>query len=141
MDLRLEGQETSHPVQLAETLDRNALRAEFSTIDRELYGYIPTDTIETVSLRLRAAGRPSQSLDFMKMQAAAEEMKSAPPRNVYFDGVWLRTPVITRDSISGRVLGPVIIESADTTIVIPPGASVSANATGSLIATLPRGAP
>ncbi len=141
VDLRLEGQEASHPVQLAETLDRNALRAEFSTIYRELYGYIPTDTIETVSLRLQAVGRPSQSLDFMKMQAAAEEMKSAPPRNVYFDGVWLRTPVITRDSISGRVLGPVIIESADTTIVIPPGASVSANATGSLIATLPRGAP
>lgn len=141
VDLRLEGQETSHPVQLGETLDRNALRSDFTILYREHYGYIPTDTIEAVSLRLRASGHPSQSLDFLKMRSAPEEMKSTPPRNVYFDGVWLRTPVMTRDSISGRALGPVIIESADTTIVIPPGASIAPNATGSLIATLPRGAP
>ena len=32
--------------------------------------------------------------------------------------------------------GPLIIEGADTTIVIPPGASVEPHPTGSLVATL-----
>jgi N-methylhydantoinase A len=46
-------------------------------------------------------------------------------------------PVIAREALIGNVQGPLLIESADSTVVIPPQVSVTADAQGNLIATLP----
>jgi N-methylhydantoinase A len=51
------------------------------------------------------------------------------------------TPVLARNGFSGKQTGPVIIESDDSTVVIPPGVSVSADKSGNLLAELPRKAP
>ena len=48
----------------------------------------------------------------------------------------IETPITRREAVAATVAGPMIIEGADTTIVIPLGAWVEPDTTGSLVATL-----
>jgi len=59
-------------------------------------------------------------------------------RRVYFDRKtgWVDTPVISRALLDNEMVGPVILESTDTTIVIPPNWRVCADTVGCVIATL-----
>lgn len=140
--LRLQGQEAAIPVPIAPKPDEQELaklRPNFIELYRETYGYSPTDAVEIVSLRLHAEGKVGKPLDF----AAPRSAKAAAPpsqavaRAVYFAGTgWLDTPIIRRDDFTDVATGPFILESADTTIVIPPAVSVALTASGSLLATL-----
>ena len=49
--------------------------------------------------------------------------------------------MVARETLIGRRMGPLIIESADSTVVIPPEVSLAADAGGNLIADLPQRAP
>jgi len=139
IDLRLVGQDAALSIPFAD-FDATNLRPAFIAAYRDTYGYRPSDTVEASALRLHAHARPSAPLDFRSLRPAPPEgRKASPPRPVFFsrDNA-VTTPVCHREEVTGELTGPVIIEGADTTIVIPPGARVLPNATGSLIATLER---
>ncbi len=56
-------------------------------------------------------------------------------RSVWFDGVWVETPIYAREKlpIDAAFDGPAIIEQMDTTIVVEPGQHVTSDADGNLI--------
>ncbi len=138
IDLRLDGQDAALSIPF-DRFDAAALRPAFIAAYRDSYGYTPTDAVEAVALRLHAHARATAPLDFRDLRAAAPGDGGGGPgmRQVHFGrhGAVL-TPVLRREAVSGTIEGPVIIEGPDTTIVIPPGAQVAPNATGSLVATL-----
>jgi len=138
IDLRLDGQDAALSIPFA-AFDAAALRPAFIAAYRDSYGYAPTDAVEAAALRLHAHARNSEPLDFRALRAAAptDDGTRAERRTVHFgrSGAQL-TPVLPREAVSGVLEGPVVIEAPDTTIVIPPGARVAPNATGSLVASL-----
>jgi len=137
IDLRLVGQDAALSIPFAD-FDATNLRPAFIAAYRDTYGYAPSDTVEASALRLHAHARPSAPLDFCALRPAPlEGRKASPPRPVFFSrDTAITTPVHLREAVTSELTGPLIIEGADTTIVIPPGARVLPNATGSLIATL-----
>lgn len=139
IDLRLEGQDAALSIPF-ERFDRVSLRAAFIDAYCDTYGYRPTDTVESVALRLHAHAGDIKPLDFLALKPeAGGEINVAERRQVYFERNWtLDTPVIARASVTGKLAGPAIIEAPDTTIVIPSGATVTPTANGSLLATLER---
>lgn len=137
IDMRLQGQDAALAIPMRETFDREALRTRFTAAYHDLYGYTPVDVAEVVALRLQAKVRSDHAIDFMASQTAAGRRTQArSSRQVYFDRSWYETPIVAREDITSSTQGPLIIESADTTIVVPPGASIDSSPTGSLIAWL-----
>jgi len=138
IDLRLDGQDAALSIPF-DRFDAAALRPAFIAAYRDSYGYTPTDAVEAVALRLHAHAQNSEPLDFRALKDAGpgDGGASAARREVHFgrSGAQL-TPVLRRAAVTGPIDGPVIIEGPDTTIVIPSGARVAPNATGSLVATL-----
>ena len=137
IDLRLQGQEAALSIPL-ETFDRPALRQAFVAAYRDTYGYTPGDAVEAAALRLRAHASTARPLDFTALKAAPAPVGAASgARPVFFGRArGTETPIVPRDAAMAPMRGPLIIEGADTTIVIPPGASVEPHPTGSLVATL-----
>jgi N-methylhydantoinase A len=137
IDLRLEGQDAALSID-CERFDPQALRPAFLAAYRETYGYTPSDTIESVALRLHAHAGTAPPLDFTRLVAPSAPAGSDIGRRPVWFGRDrpVDTKVMRRELITEPLAGPLIIEGDDTTIVIPPGASVAPNLTGSLVATL-----
>jgi N-methylhydantoinase A len=143
LDMRFRGQDYEIPVRVPQTIDgstREALREGFIAAYTAMYGYASKDAIECANLRLLARGIASKTLDFRDIrssQSAKGEQKRS-TRRVYFDrqSGWVDTPVMSRSLLDNEIVGPVILESTDTTIVVPPGWRVSADRVGCVIATL-----
>lgn len=139
-DLRFKGQDFEIPVALPETVteeSRVTLRAAFREAYKAIYGYASDDGVEIVNIRLNAGGNSGNRLAFTahKPEERAAEVSS---RKVYFsrkDG-WIETPIHERATFRGGAVGPLIIQSPDTTIVIPPGARADLDAFGNVVATL-----
>ncbi len=120
------------------SVEGHYLRQAFLDAYRGIYGYASSDAVEAVNIRLRASGINENRLDFTTIGASGTGTSSVSTRRVYFDRTqqWVETAVRPRSGFSGTVLGPLIIESPDTTIVIPAGATVSADSLGNLVAEL-----
>ncbi|MDB5506375.1 MAG: 5-oxoprolinase ATP-hydrolyzing [Devosia sp.] len=142
INLRLQGQDAALPIALVRDPDQAALAVllpAFIEKYYETYGYRPSDAVEAVSLRLHSQGKSHAALDFLNLRSAESAATGTGPgvRMGCFSGHgWLETTVLRRQDFQGPLAGPLIIESADTTIVIPPGAIASVTATGSILATL-----
>ncbi|WP_321878052.1 hydantoinase/oxoprolinase family protein [Paraburkholderia bannensis] len=143
LDMRFRGQDYEIPVRVPDVIDgatRESLREGFIAAYTAMYGYASKDAIECANLRLLARGVASKTLDFRDIrsaQAAKGEQKRG-TRRVYFnrESGWVDTPVMSRSLLDNEIAGPVILESTDTTIVVPPGWRVSADRVGCVIATL-----
>ncbi|MQW88135.1 hydantoinase/oxoprolinase family protein [Sinorhizobium saheli] len=139
-DLRFKGQDFEIPIALPDTVtenDRASLRAAFREAYKAIYGYASDDSVEIVNIRLNAGGNSGNLLAF-----TAHEPENGPAdvttRKVYFsrkDG-WIDTPIHQRATFRGGAVGPLIIQSPDTTIVVPPGAKADLDAFGNVVATL-----
>lgn len=140
IDLRLEGQDAALSIPFT-SFDAAGLRPAFIAAYRDTYGYTPTDAVEAVALRLHAHAQTSAPLDFRALRPAPAVSGSASTARLVHFGRdrALQTPVVRRETVRAALAGPVIIEGADTTVVIPPGTWVEPNATGSLVATLEAG--
>lgn len=141
IDLRFRGQDSELSISLPECVsedDRNSLRAAFLEAYHGIYGYASRDDVETVNIRLSASGISEHAFDFTARTATHTAPRPVSSRPVYFDREyrWQQTPVIDRSGFSGRAVGPLVIESPDTTIVIPPRANVSVDAFGNVTADL-----
>jgi N-methylhydantoinase A len=144
-DLRLVGQGAELTIPLADARFTpsgvEALREAFGREYATTYGYAPDEEIELVNLRSIATVRRAGRLELDALRSAARAGGPAGRRPVSFArGEPARdTVVLPRESLTGEpVAGPAIVESYDSTVVIPPGAEVAADARGNLVITVGR---
>lgn len=115
------------------------LRAGFDREYAATYGYSSDEPLELVNVRVVATGRREQRLDLLSVRIAGTRDTVARRRAVH----WTRgappvgTPVIGRAAIGREPTpGPLIVEEYDSTVVVPPGATVSRDAFDNLVLTL-----
>lgn len=144
IDLRFAGQDSALSVPLPADLGSDVaadLRLDFIARYEQLYHYASSDAIESTSIRLLACGIRRNKLEFNRLRLpAATTAAAAIQRPVYFgrEYDWRPTTILPREGFAGPAMGPAIIESDDSTVVIPPGVTVSADRQGNLLAELPR---
>jgi N-methylhydantoinase A len=147
LEMRYFGQNYHREVVLAGEVpldedDFDAAVKAFNDDYRAFYGYDqPRETVETVGVIVRAIGeRSGPAPRFGKPEAVEDADVSRP---VYFatDG-FRETGVVAREALrSGdRREGPLVVEEALSTTLVPPGTSVTVDGTGSLIIHLHSGA-
>ena len=143
LELRFEGQDSELPVLLPEALDQADvawLRGQFLAAYEAHYQYAADDAVEVVNLRLLARGIRPGKLDFRDLSIAdtADGHGEAGTREVYFGRRqgWLQTAVLDRRDLHGAAAGPLILESADSTVVVPPGGRVRGDGLGNLFIDL-----
>ncbi|WP_336618916.1 hydantoinase/oxoprolinase family protein [Mesorhizobium sp. WSM4962] len=142
LDLRYRGQDSELQIGLDDTtaFDPVATREAFLRAYRSMYGYASSDDVDIVNLRLRARGISAESLDFtaLKSEQLVTANAAANCRRVYFsrESGWIDTPVIDRSALRDSISGPVILQSVDTTIVVPPEASAALDDAGNVVVTL-----
>ena len=136
VDLRYKGQayEIQAPLPSAEQLEEAV--ASFHALHVAQYAHADESSVpEMVTVRLAALGR-------LARPSARPEIPgtdSAPRghRRTYLDGEWREVPVHDRASIptGHAVPGPMIIEEAHSTLLIPPGWDLTRTPDSTLIAT------
>ena len=135
-------QELTIPFPAGESSDRllASLATRFRAAHEQAFGYNTDDSIEVVSVRLRALATISDirfaDLAAKMVSASGVETRSE-PRDAFFGpqhGL-LKTSVCRRGDIPGVQRGPLIVEEPDTTVVVPPGWDVTRDAYGSLVLT------
>jgi len=112
----------------------------FRAAHEQAFGYNTDDSIELVSLRLRALASVGE-MEFLdlaaKLKPSSTSLPRSEPREAFFGprhGL-LQTAVFRRADIVGTHRGPLIVEEPDTTVVVPPEWAVSLDAYGSLVLT------
>jgi N-methylhydantoinase A len=143
LEMRFEGQDSEIPVRLPDDLaeaDVPWLRQRFLAEYEAIYQYAAEDAVEVVNLRLLARGVRAGKLDFAKLSIVDTEDDRAPSavRDVYFgrDQGWRQTEILDRRAFKGMADGPLILESADSTVVVPPGGRVKGDGLGDLVVEL-----
>jgi N-methylhydantoinase A len=143
LELRFEGQDSELPVLLPDALaqtDVTWLRQQFLSAYEAIYLYAADDAVEVVNLRLLSRGVRPGKLDFRDLKVADpdEPPRQAAERKVYFGRRhgWLQTAVLDRRAFSGAAAGPMILESADSTVVVPPEGRVRGDSLGNLLIEL-----
>ncbi|MFS2049145.1 hydantoinase/oxoprolinase family protein [Variovorax sp. Varisp41] len=143
-DLRYLGQSSELTVALpAGTLDTAVLEQlarDFHGLYQQTFGYSSDEPLELVNLRVSAHGRSDFRLDFAKCRVDATALQGTQgERLVSFapGEAPASTPVVPRASLGAEpVQGPLIVESYDTTIVVPPHCSARADAIGNIVIDL-----
>jgi N-methylhydantoinase A len=133
-DLRYLGQ-SAHLLVPFSAFGHAALHATFERLYRETFGYVAAgEAVELVNLRLSATGLGDGRLDFSAISLDARALDGAAgTRAVSFQrgAPPVATRLLPRAALAhGPVAGPAIIESYDTTIVVPPGATARAGGAG-----------
>lgn len=89
-----------------------------------------------VNIRTSVIGKRERlDLSIFKPTGSSIEAALKSRREVYFDGQWLETDIYHRDllPLNAQISGPAIIEQADSTIVVDPGASCQVDELGNLV--------
>ncbi|MFD1380307.1 hydantoinase/oxoprolinase family protein [Fodinicurvata halophila] len=141
IDLRYMGQSSELTVALPEgkldAVHRQAIYEAFQRDYQTTYGYNNEEPLEMVCLRLTAVGHLENRLRFEHTKAQLEKTETSQSRRaVYFEREqgYVDTAVVSRAMIdSVPRSGPMIVETYDTTIIIPPWAQVHEDSFGSLI--------
>jgi N-methylhydantoinase A len=141
-DLRYLGQSSELSVPLPahyfdDETGRARLVADFERAYRATYGYASGEPLELVNLRLAVRGRGTR-LDFASIRTVPEAGETTCRRAHFARGsAVVDTPVLPRSVAHARAFtGPAIVESYDTTIVVPPGARACGDRFGNLILEL-----
>ncbi len=115
-----------------------AVSRAFSAEYVATYGYSADEPLEVVSLRLVAICGRAHGVDISRVRAPAADGPAETRRPVWFEARQpIDTPVIGRAAVSSSpVAGPIIVESYDSTVVVPPGATLSADSHGNLVIDL-----
>ena len=117
------------PSDLSSADFHSTVAALFAEAHRANFGHTANDAVELVSLRLRATKKASEvRFSELSHELRADSLPSEiSERSAYFgaDHGSMKTKVSSRREVKSRIDGPLIIEEPDTTIVVPPGWSVS----------------
>jgi N-methylhydantoinase A len=138
LDMRYQGQDCEIQVALDQiSFDAASLRARFQQVYRAIYGYVSRDEVEIVNLRLRAFGTGRTRLDFRAIKVDQLSAAAAPAsaRPIFFSrkSGWVETPVIDRVALTAPRAGPLVLQSIDTTIIVPPGAEANVDPAGNVV--------
>ncbi len=135
-DLHYAGQSCELTVDFPEgVFDRDRLRVAFEDRYLETFHYRADEAVELVNLRLTAAGISSERLDFgaLGLDAVANEGISG-TRQIWLGDDPVEARLLPRGAITATGIdGPAIIESYDTTIVLPPGCHARAGDAGIIL--------
>jgi len=143
-DLRYLGQSSELTVPIPGAFDEPgivaALARDFNALYERTFGYSSDEPLELVNVRVFAYGRSDQRLDFGKSGVDGSALRGeSGTRQVSFDpdNPPCATRLLPRSAMTGQpVDGPLIIESYDTTIVVPPNARAWADPAGNIIIDL-----
>lgn len=147
-DVRYLGQSSELTVSLPgavfDPAARQALGESFRTAYAAIFGYRSDDPLELVNLRLTAVGIAPGRLSFDTLRLSGAALYGQTGRRA----AWFTagTPAVDalllpRSAIGPeRVHGPAIIESYDTTIALPPGATARAGTAGAILIEVPADA-
>ncbi len=141
LDVRYRGQssELSIPVILPFSAEVVAQSVKAFHVEHErTYGYYSLgEPTQIVNLRLRVRAAAGDALD-VQADLISPAIKTrvvgvTGHRSVYFGKRWgwQDAPVVRRETVTAAT-GPLIIEEYDTTIIVPPGALVKRDVTGSI---------
>lgn len=142
LDMRFGGQDSEIQISFdPQALDLRIedLTARFLDIYMDMFGYVSSDGVEAVNVRLRAHWPLKGQRTSAAIRPSRTDVLPVSRRNVFFDNDAnpLLIPVYDRASVSCTIEGPAIFESADTTFTIPPGASAEPDPHGNLVVILP----
>jgi N-methylhydantoinase A len=143
-DLRYTGQGSELTIPVAgfglDTLAVRALEQAFAKAYAATYGYANDEPLELVNLRLIATGRRPHRLEVAFVRPTTTETDAVTTRAVAFargappvDTPVVRRPAVARDPRPG----PLIVESYDSTVVVPPGCAVQADDQGNVLIDVP----
>jgi N-methylhydantoinase A len=131
--VRYVGQSTAVEVAFADPLDLATLGRDFRRRHNDIYGYATDEHWEMQSLRVRAGVGRRTTFGPFATEGGAPQPTSVGP--CWFDPSAPRqTPRFDRDHLPAgvRIDGPAIVEDAWSTIVVPPGYVLRADAMGHL---------
>jgi N-methylhydantoinase A/oxoprolinase/acetone carboxylase beta subunit len=118
--------------------DGGRLAEAFKEKYRQSYGDCPSRAdVEITAVRLQMSQRAKVSGGVTRDADASR--RSAASRTAYFPETGeTETPVHDRDALraNDRIAGPAILQERDTTIVVPPGAVATVDASGNLVIDL-----
>jgi N-methylhydantoinase A len=138
-DMRYVGQSFTLGVALdANAPDCDDLRDGFARRHEETFGHSDAQSdVEIVNIRLVSRGLVDKPT--LSFQVEEEGDPLIETRRVWFDDSWCNCPVLNRARMEvGKLfLGPVIIEEAGGTSVVPPGWKILVHESGSLICSNP----
>jgi N-methylhydantoinase A len=135
-DVRYLGQSSQLTVPLpAAPYQAEALHVAFERLYRDTFGYVAEgEPVELVNLRLSAIGTAVTRLDFGRVRLDARALAGdTGERLVSFNRGEPRvaTRLISRGALEhSPIAGPAIVESYDTTIVVPPGCTARSDGGG-----------
>jgi N-methylhydantoinase A len=144
IDLRYQRQSSeltlTVPAQVEAADLRRVLAESFHAAHERTYGYRrEDDTIAIVSVRLKATVQ-TQSLSFSELGGyfgqSAKKVTQTDSRRAYFGPQQgeLETRILSRgDLLEQAVVGPLIVEEFDTTVVVPPQWQASVDAYGNIV--------
>jgi len=143
-DLRYLGQSSELTVPVTGAFGQDgtlqALARDFNALYERTFGYSSDETLELVNVRVFAYGRSDQRLNFRTSGVDTSALHGETgQRSVSFDpdAAPCPTRLLPRSAMTGEpVDGPLIIESYDTTIVVPPDARAWADPTGNIVIEL-----
>jgi N-methylhydantoinase A len=138
-DLRFSGQDSELSCAF-DSADRSeaalaALAGRFLADYERVYQYRAEEPIEMVNLRAVGSGRRARRLEFDRVTVESAGAGRAARRPVQFSRgeAPLDTPVIERAALGGgEGQGPMIVESYDSTVVVPPGWSARCDRLGNI---------
>jgi N-methylhydantoinase A len=141
LDLRYRGQSSELPIYIKPPFSSANLAQAVQSFHAEherTYGYhSPNEPTQIVNLRLRVCARDDETVAVQAERINpgnhAPSGRDAPRRRIFFGRRWgwQEAPVLRREALVASV-GPLVVEEYDTTIVVPPGARVRRDDTGSV---------
>ena len=112
-----------------------ALRKAFHAGYAQVYGYTDEHAdLEILNLRTTAIG-VTRKPDLARRVGERPAATTSRERRIFLDGAPRTARVLDRASLEPgvRLAGPVIVEQYDTTVLVPPGYTVTADHSGNLI--------
>jgi N-methylhydantoinase A len=143
LDMRYVGEQfsVSVPVEGQSAGWLTATTAAFHALHERLYGFsVADEPVEVVNVRVRAVGRlhrgeirtgGASSLPARRAEPVASRLLGFGPGK----DDRRKVPVYARETLlpGTRFAGPAIVEQSDSTLLVPPGRSVRADASGNLL--------
>jgi 5-oxoprolinase (ATP-hydrolysing) len=126
--VRYDGTDTAVAVALA---DADAMAAEFAATYRRTYSFGMDRPLVVEAVSVEAVGRGDAPDLVAPARAPAEA--SAGSVAMYAAGAWRDAPLLAREAVTGRVLGPAVVTEDGATTVIEDGWAAEPGAAGHLV--------
>ncbi|MCP5038883.1 MAG: hypothetical protein GY945_14925, partial [Rhodobacteraceae bacterium] len=139
--VRYRGQSYAIEITDPKVEDPAALGETFQRLHDKLYGFATDEPWELVSIRMTASvpQGENRARTTLSTGTKAEPIKS--PLCVFEQSGEIQTPRYERNSlpINHPICGPLVVEDAFSTVIVPPGATLTADDAGNLLIDIGEG--